>query len=75
MSSSGAIGRMEVATTSPGMTSAIQALADARAFWPTAPSAVLRDGSATASWSYDALTLELTLVETDGAQHAWLVQP
>ena len=30
---------MEVATTSPGMTSAIQALAEARAFWPTAPSA------------------------------------
>jgi hypothetical protein len=43
--------------------------------WPLSPSAVTRDGVATANWSYDPLTLDLTLFETDGAAHAWVVTP
>ncbi|HTF91050.1 MAG TPA: alpha/beta fold hydrolase [Planctomycetota bacterium] len=43
--------------------------------WPQFPSALLRDGIATASWTYDPQTLELTLFESDGAAHTWLVTP
>jgi hypothetical protein len=43
--------------------------------WPQSPSAVLRDGVATSSWSYDPQTLELVLLESDGGAHVWLVQP
>ena len=45
------------------------------AHWPQAPSSVLRDGVATSSWNFDPLTRELSLQETDGALHGWVVQP
>lgn len=45
------------------------------AHWPQFPSAVTRDGIATASWNFDAQTLDLTLLETDGAAHTWIVTP
>ena len=39
--SSGATGRIDVRTSSPGTTSAIQPAAAARAFWPTPPRATI----------------------------------
>ncbi len=45
------------------------------AHWPLSPSAVTRDGFSTANWTFDSLTHDLTLVETDGAAHAWIVRP
>lgn len=45
------------------------------AHWPQSPSSVQRDGVATTSWSYDPQSLELSLLETDGALHVWLIQP
>jgi len=45
------------------------------AHWPQSPSSVQRDGFATVNWSYSPQSLELTLLETDGALHDWLIQP
>jgi len=42
---------------------------------PLAPTQVLRDGVPSASWLHDSLTGELTLLETDAAQHVWVVTP
>ncbi|MCK6445039.1 MAG: hypothetical protein L6Q99_01485 [Planctomycetes bacterium] len=43
--------------------------------WPTPPTAVDRDGSPETSWSHDAQTSTLTIVEYDSAQHAWTLVP
>jgi hypothetical protein len=43
--------------------------------WSVAPSAVLRDGVATSSWTYHAPTATVTLQETDPAAHAWTIVP
>ena len=39
------------------------------------PTTILRDGQATASWSFDAPTQRLVLVETDGQPHLWSIAP
>jgi hypothetical protein len=44
--------------------------------WGHLPFNVLRDGVATTSWTYDAPSGDLTLLETDGATtHVWQVVP
>jgi pimeloyl-ACP methyl ester carboxylesterase len=43
--------------------------------WPALPANVLRDGVATASWTYDALAARVTLLEFDGGAHVWTVVP
>jgi pimeloyl-ACP methyl ester carboxylesterase len=43
--------------------------------FPAAPSAVMRDGGAAVTWSYDALARTLTVHETDGATHVWQLVP
>lgn len=40
-----------------------------------APTQVLRDGVPSASWLHNSLSGELTLLETDPAQHVWVVTP
>jgi len=42
---------------------------------PAPPTVVMRDGIPTTSWSYNALAQELTLSETDGLTHSWLITP
>lgn len=42
---------------------------------PLAPVQVLRDGAPTANWMHNSLSGELTLLETDPAQHVWVVTP
>jgi pimeloyl-ACP methyl ester carboxylesterase len=43
--------------------------------WPLAPLQVLRDGSPTSNWMHNPLSAELTLLETDPAQHVWQIVP
>ena len=44
--------------------------------WGHLPFNVVRDGVATTSWTYDAVSGDLTLLETDGATtHVWQVVP
>lgn len=43
--------------------------------WPTAPTAVVRDGAPETSWSHDPLTQTLTINEYDASLHAWSLMP
>ncbi len=68
---------LSTATTLHVTLSAADALADEVVVkdWPLAPLQVLRDGVPTANWMHDPLSAELTLLETDPAQHVWQLEP
>jgi pimeloyl-ACP methyl ester carboxylesterase len=68
---------LSTATTLQVTLSAADALADEVVVkdWPLAPLQVLRDGVPTINWMHDPLSAELTLLETDPAQHVWQLVP
>ena len=43
--------------------------------WPTAPSAVTRDGLPTVAFVYDSIGFTVTLQETVAGPHSWIITP
>jgi hypothetical protein len=43
--------------------------------WLSLPTGITRDGIATTNWTCDIQTRELTLYETGGAPHVWVITP
>ena len=78
--------QVEIATAEAGLSSAVALqvdmdTADALAVeyvvsdWPTAPSAVKRDGLVTTAFVYDGLASTVTLQETVAGSHTWVIEP
>lgn len=78
--------RVEVATAEAGLSSAIALQVDMDTTdpspveyvitnWPTAPSAVTRDGVPSVAFVYDPIGFTVTLQETVAGPHSWIITP